>query len=114
MPAQAKGARLWLRVEKDRPAQWFIKDGDRRIGTGLPANERDKAEQRLAEHIAAKYQPARDRDQSPSSIPIADVLSVYISDRASAVASPKELGQRVTALASFFGDKMLSDLNGAL
>jgi integrase len=114
MPAQAKGARLWLRVEKDRPPQWFIKDGDKRIGTGLAANERDKAEQRLAEHIAAKHQPARDRGQSPSSIPIVDVLSVYFSDRASAVASPKELGQRVTALASFFDDKMLSDINGAL
>jgi integrase len=114
MPAQAKGARLWLRVEKDRPAQWFIKDGDKRIGTGLGANERGEAEQRLAEHIAEKHKPARDRDQSPSSIPIADVLSVYVSDRTATVRRPTELGQRVTALASFFGAKMLSDVNGAL
>jgi integrase len=114
MPAKQKGARLWLRVEKDRPSLWVIKDGDKRIATGLAAHECSEAEQRLAEYLAAKHEPVRDRDQSPTSIPVADVLSVYLTDRASTVASPKELGQRVTALASFFGDKMLSDINGAL
>ena len=113
MPAKPKGARLWLRAEKDRPALWFIKDGDKRIGTGLAAHERDKAEQRLAEYIAEKHQPARDREQSPSSIPVADVLSVYMTDRASTVASANELGQRVKALAGYFGTMMLSDINGA-
>ena len=114
MPAKQKGARLWLRTEKDRPALWFIKDGDKRIGTGLAAHERDKAEQRLAEYIAEKHQPARDREQSPSSIPVADVLSVYVTDRASTVASTNELGQRVKALARYFGTMMLSDINGAV
>jgi hypothetical protein len=64
--AKQKGARLWLRVEKDRPSLWVIKDGDKRIGTGLAADERSEAEQRLAEYLAAKHEPARDRDQSPS------------------------------------------------
>jgi hypothetical protein len=105
MPAKAKGARLWLRVEKGRPATWFIKDGDKRIGTGLAADERSKTEQRLGEYLAAKHEPARDRDLSPSSIPVTDVLAVYVADRASTVASPKELGQRVIALASFFGEQ---------
>ena len=114
MPAKQKGARLWLRVEKNRPSLWFIKDGDKREGTGLAAHERPEAEQRLVEYIASKYEPARDRDQAPSSIPISDVLSVYVSDRASTVANRKELGRRVKALASFFGDNMLSDVNGAL
>ena len=31
MPARAKGARLWLRSEPDRPAVWIIKDGDKRL-----------------------------------------------------------------------------------
>ena len=41
-----------------------------------------EAEQRLAESIAKKHQPAREREQSPSSIPVADVLSVYLTDHA--------------------------------
>jgi integrase len=114
MPARQRGARLWLRADRGRAATWFIKDGDNRIGTGLSADQRSKAEQRLAEYLAAKHQPLRDRDQSPSTIPVADVLSVYVGDRASTVANPKELGQRVIALASFFRDKMLSDVNGTL
>ena len=41
-----------------------------------------EAEQRLAKSIAKKHQPAREREQSPSSIPVADVLSVYLTDHA--------------------------------
>ena len=83
MPAKRQSARLWLRADKGRPATWFIKDGDKRVGTGLAAQEKDEAERRLAEYIAEKHEPARDREQSPSSIPLADVLSVYVTDRAS-------------------------------
>ena len=113
MPAKRQSARLWLRADKGRPATWFIKDGDERVGTGLAARERDEAERRLAEYIAKKHEPTRDRDQSPSSIPLADVLSVYVTDRAASVGRANELGQRVKALAGFFGAMMLSDVNGA-
>ena len=114
MPAKQKSARLWLRTEAGRPAVWFIKDGDRRISTGFAAHKKAEAERRLAEHLADKHQPARDREQSPSSIPVADVLNIYWKDRASTVGRAKELGQRVTALSGFFGSMMLSDVNGAV
>ncbi len=81
MPAKPKGARLWLRTENGRPATWIIKDGDKRISTELGALQRDEAERQLAEYIALKHQPARDREQSPSSIHVADVLNVYVTDR---------------------------------
>ena len=83
------------------------------VSTGLGALEEAEAERRLAEYIAKKHQPTRDREQSPSSIPVADVLAVYVTDRTATVGRPIELRQRVTALADFFGTMMLSDINGA-
>jgi hypothetical protein len=42
------------------------------------------------------------------------VLNIYIADKGPKTARPHEVGQRVIALARFFGDKTLDEVNGQL
>lgn len=114
MPNRAKGARLYLKEEAGKRPVWIIRDGAKRIGLGLAIDEREEAEKRLAEYLSDKHQPSRERDRSPTAISVADVLSIYMADKGSAVARPAALAGRVEALAGFFGTKTLADINGAL
>jgi hypothetical protein len=113
MPQRSKGARLWLRPAwgNDKPV-WIIRDGQRRIGTGFGPNDRERAEARLAAYLAQKHQPSRERGRDPAQVKIADVISIYATDRGSKVSSPKELGQRLTALLKFWGTMTLVEVNG--
>jgi integrase len=118
MPRQSKGAHLWLRPERDRGdkgverAVWVIKDGGKQISTGFGAGDRALAEKALADHIAAKYGPAR-RERDISEIMIADVLSIYARDVAPGHARPWKTAERCERLLEFFGAKTLADINGA-
>ncbi len=76
--------------------------------------DRAAAEQKLAGDLAAKYRPQRQRGRDPASVAIADVLNIYMTDAASKVARPGELGQRVVALLDFFGARKLDEINGTL
>ncbi len=106
----AKGARLYLKQGDGRKPQWIIKDGPSgRIATGCAAGEREAAERKLAEYIAQKYRPSREKSRDPSAVKIADVLNIYLNEVT--VARPKELGQRVLSLAEFFGDKTLAHVS---
>ncbi len=90
MPRPSKGARLYKRKARYRKrkviaqAVWIIKDGDRHIATGCIASPSEKkppqeAEQALADYIAQKYQPERNR-RDIDDIDCADVLSIYLTD----------------------------------
>jgi integrase len=115
MSNPSKGARLWLRPARGREkATWIIRDGSKQIRTQCGPHDRAAAEQRLADYIAAKYQPARQRGRDPASVSIADALNIYMTDVSPRVASAAELGQRVTALLKFFGARKLDEINGAL
>lgn len=112
---RSKGARLYLRAATlKEPARWIIRDGSHSERTGFGAHERAQAEQRLADYIAAKYQPARTRDRSPAQIEIDDVLNIYLADVAPKKARPREVGLRCLALLDFFGGKRLDQIDGAL
>jgi integrase len=113
MSNRNKGARLYLRTEAGRPPTWIIRDGDKRISTGLAPLEREEAERRLAEFIAEKHEPSRERDRRPDAVALADVLNLYIDAKGASVAYPAELARRVEALARFWGTKALSDVSGA-
>jgi integrase len=113
MPNRAKGARLYLREEGGRPPVWIIRDGSNRISTGCAALERELAEQKLRAYLASKHQPDRERGKDPYSIPVADVLNIYITDRLRSIANQGALKSRVRFLATFFGRMMLADVNGA-
>lgn len=118
MPRPSKGARLWLRPtrttgDKRRPAVWLILDGQHQESTGCGAGDREKAERRLANYIAEKYAPDRVNSRSPSAIPIADVMTIYMQDIAHKHARPHETAQRCEALLHFFGERTLAEVSGA-
>lgn len=115
MPQKAKGIRLWLRPgsEKEKPS-WVIRDGKKQIRTGRGPRDREEAESQLADYLTEKYRPTRERGRDPAQISIADVMSIYASDRSATIMRPRELGQRVDAILDFFGTKTLADINGAL
>jgi hypothetical protein len=80
MPRASKGAHLWLRpICRNRAAVYVILDGGRQISTGCGIDEREEAERRLADYIAAKYTPER-RERPLSKIRIADVIKIYVDD----------------------------------
>lgn len=123
MPRTSKGARLVWRDESRKKdgslrnrAGWFIRDGSTFISAGggekgRPGPEIEKA---LADYIAEKYQPARERGRDPDQVSVADVVNVYVKDVASKHARPHETAARLEQILEFFGDKTLGEINGAL
>jgi integrase len=122
MPRRSKGPRLWLRnAQYDRhgklshAAVWLIKDGEYRESTGCRLDDCRRAEAALASYISCKHlADAQAGVRPPAQIPVADVLGLYGRDVGSKHSRPRETGQRIAALIGFFGDKVLSDINGAL
>jgi hypothetical protein len=121
MPAEYKGPRLWLRkARRDRRgrtthrAVWLILDGEHQESTGCGRDDRVGAETALETYLASKRVKAtKARSRDPDQIPVADVLALYGTEVASGHARPRETAQRIERLLAFFGDKMLSAIEGA-
>lgn len=119
MPAERKGARLWLRpARRDKRtgkviarATWLILDAGKHHPTGCFAGEADAAERELARYIAAKYEAPR-QSRELEQIAIADVLSIYIDDRGPRQRNRKKFDERMRRLNDFWGGLKLSDVNG--
>jgi len=117
MPRRSKGARLWLRPETkkngklQRRAIWLIIDDGRHFATGCLAHEVDKAERKLADHVARKYQPSR-KERDIELIDVADVLTVYLDDTGPRQALRAKLEGRIGRLNEYWGGKMLADVTG--
>ncbi len=120
MPRPSKGARLYKRKARYRDgkavaqAVWVIKDGGRHIATGCLASASNakpprEAEQALAEYIAQKYQPARQR-RDIEEIDCADVLAIYLTD-VGEPAEQFEIEARIDRLNEYWGGKMLAQVN---
>lgn len=106
MPRKSKGARLYLDPNR---REWIIRDGSHFGRTGVPEEKPEWAEKLLADYIASKYEP------EPSSSPlIADVLNVYLKEHIPQTKSKSNTIYNVGALAGFFGDRSLRDVNAAL
>ena len=117
MPRQSRGPRLWLRPARERakglePAVWIIRDCGRDKSTGRGASERHAAEEALAAYIASKYAPSR-RERDIDQIPIADVISVYLTDVAPHQARPEKAAERCGRLLDFFGTRNLDAVTGS-
>ena len=113
MPSTSKGARLWLRRRRGRTAQWVIRDGSYQKGTGCTAHDIVGAERAFAKYLASKHiRGVRTHSRDPDQIPIADVLTIYLTDVVPHHSRPKETKGRIKALDAFFGDKMLSYVTG--
>ena len=111
---QPKGPRLCLQPERKRPncsvtpATWFIRDdGGFKRGTGFLAAERPGAEIELAKYIAEIHTPAK-RQSDPTETLITDVLNLYLQDVIPKHARPKEAGSRITRLALWWGQPLVS------
>lgn len=128
MPRQAKGPRLWKRLARKRNgrviarATWLIKDAGKHIATGCAAGKAEReppaaAQKALADYIAGKCQPPRVKQRDVDQIDIADVLSIYHSDKREdfqTEEAAKKFDGRINRLNDFFGGTMLGALNSQL
>ena len=116
MARPRKGARLYLRSGRaDREALWVILDGSREVGTGCRESEREEAEKALARHISSKYAPkATKAPASLVNVLIADVLNVYLTERAPRTKSGAWIGYMVDPVIEALGAKNLSRVNVTL
>jgi integrase len=122
MPQHHKGPRLWAQPSfkgtdgRKREGVWVIRDGAAKRSTGIRVTNRRKAppeaEQALADYIAEKYRPSRERGRGATAIPVADVINIYLTDKAPTQARPEEVAQRAIPLLKFWTGKTLADVNG--
>lgn len=123
MSAEAKGPRLWFKRGnvgadgKRRPGTWTIKDdGDIRVSTGVRAARGGKppqaAQDALARYILERREIPREKHRSADAVQVADVIAIYLEERAKKQARPLEVIQRCEALLTFWGERRLSDVTG--
>ena len=119
MPYRSKGPRLYLRrarrdKEGEHAAIWIIRDGTDQQSTGCAAHDIAGAERALAKYLASKHARAARQagSRDPDQIPIADVLTLYLTDIVPRHSRPDETKGRIMALDRFFGDRMLSYVTG--
>ena len=119
MPFRSKGPRLYLRrarrdKEGEHAAIWIIRDGTDQQSTGCATHDIAGAERALAKYLASKHATAARQTGSrdPDQIPIADVLTLYLTDIVPCHSRPDETKGRIMALDRFFGDRMLSYVTG--
>jgi hypothetical protein len=119
MPYRSRGPRLYLRrarrdKEGEHAAIWIIRDGTDQQSTGCASHDIAGAERALAKYLASKHATAARQTGSrdPDQIPIADVLTLYLTDIVPRHSRPDETKGRIMALDRFFGDRMLSYVTG--
>ena len=123
MSAEAKGPRLWFKRGnvgtdgKRKPGTWTIKD-DRnvRVSTGVRAARGGKppqaAQDALARYILERREIPREKHLGADAVQVADVIAIYMKERAPKQARPLEVIQRCEALLTFWGVRRLSDVTG--
>jgi integrase len=108
----SKGVRLWLRRRAGRDAVWVIRDGGSEHGTGCGERDRGAAETALNAYLASAYAPPTG-PATPAALAIADVLNLYLTERAPKVASPDFLVYNVAPLLRHWRLATLADIRGA-
>ncbi|ARQ00092.1 tyrosine-type recombinase/integrase [Pseudorhodoplanes sinuspersici] len=117
MPTVSKGVRLWWRKPRRNKAgkvikrgTWIIIDDRKHHATGCFAGETERAQQKLAAYIAAKYKPKR-KERPLDQIKIADVLSIYLDFKDPDGVNTK-LAKRIGRLNDHCGNDTLDQVNG--
>jgi len=118
MSRPSKGARLYLKPERrgrggklTERSCWIIRDGSKVVTTGCTPAEIRKAEGKLKEYLTEKHSPVR-KEKDIETIPIADVLSLFVDDRRDAQQNKRGLDERIGRLNAWWGARMLSSVNG--
>jgi integrase len=122
MPPRPKSARLWFRPARHdsngrqtHDPVYVVLDSGSQISTGTA--DREEAEKVLAAYLNEKHtRLASSSVRDPTRIPVADVIAIYARD---VVASPTyfdpiDARRRLSRLLDFFGNMMLSEINGAV
>lgn len=119
MPRPSKGARLVWRKESRKAdgslrsrAGWYIQDGSKRIPTRCAKGEIAEAERQLADYIAHKYVPSKERNRRPDQVLVADVLTCYAEEIVPNHTNPTETLARIEFLGDFFANMTLAEING--
>ena len=73
--------------------------------------EIEKAERKLAEHVALKYQPSS-KERDIELIDVADVLAIYLDDTGDRQASRAKFEGRIGRLNDYWGGKTLAEVTG--
>jgi integrase len=88
MPRRAKGPRLHLRPARaDRAPVWVILDRGKETSTGCSESDVEGSERALAAYLTDKYEPPKTGGSLRKTL-IADVVNVYIKERAPKTARP--------------------------
>lgn len=113
------GARLYLKraeYSKDgklrKRAVWIIKDGSKRIVTRCAPEEREKAEQALADYLSEKYATMPSVEQPASDWLVTDVLKLYLDEVAPEHRRPEKTAQRILQLGEWWQGKTLAEVTG--
>jgi hypothetical protein len=112
MPRSAKGPRLYLSKREGREPVWIIRGLGNNISTGCGAGDREGAERELSRRIAEKYQAPRVNGQLDK-VDVADVIHIYLSERAPKTARPDNLAYLAGGILDFWGAKHLSDIRAS-
>lgn len=123
MPRRFQGPRLWPQPahkgkdDSTREAVWCIRDGKHKRSTGVRVEDSRRppqlARDKLQAYLAESHKASRERGRAADEIAVADVIAIYLTDKAPRQARPAEVGQRARTLLEFWGDKRLSDVTGA-
>lgn len=113
MPRKSKGPRLYLRRGRASGSWWVILDGKSEHGTGCREADLAGAEKELARYIAAKHEPARRAADTLDAILIADVVNVYLRERAPHVRNASFLAATAEPILEWWGTRTLADVRGA-
>lgn len=124
MSRPAKGPRLYAQPDRfyangklHAQAVWVIRDGSKKISTGIGVGDGSEpppeALEALGQYLITRHEPARERHLSAATVLIADVISIYLRDKADGQARPKTVASRAEKLLEFWGDKTLDQVTGA-
>lgn len=113
MPAgrRPKGPRLYLRERAGRDPQWVIRDGRHEAGTGCGAEDSPGAQRALARYLAERHAPPTGVREL-ARLMVADVINLYLKERAPHVARPDFLATTATPVLGWWGTRTLADIKG--
>jgi integrase len=122
MSRSSPGPRLWKRPGNGvhRNPMWVIKDGNKRISTGVVASPLaikppQEAECALSDYLLSKHAPNR-TPKPVENTSVAEVLSLYHHDKVGGIEHEtrrREFVRRVGRLNDFFGRMTLTEINKA-
>lgn len=105
MPRRSKGPRLYLDPGEQT---YIIRDGARKRRTGCGPGELARAEEKLRDYIAGKYEPVS--DHRPDRVLVADALTFYLREIVPGHAAADRAAYAADRLLDWWKDRPLSHI----